>query len=678
MTICIISNSAKLFTLKQLSHFKVKIFDFTVTKKCYADACTELEDVARLQPLQHGMSNKACAEIHLKYNAGQTSIEETDMPQYKAPLRDMQFVLHELLNAEDHYAKLPAFQENVSRELVDQYLEAAADFCENELSPLNQVGDREGCTWNDGVVTTPTGFKEAYQKYIELGFPSLSAEEQYGGQGLPVSLGNVISEMVGTANWAWGMYPGLSHGAVRTLEHHGSDEQKATYLPKLVSGEWTGTMCLTESHAGSDLGIIRTKAEPQADGSYAISGEKIFISAGEHDMAENIVHIVLARLPGAPKGTKGISLFIVPKFNLNADGSLGERNGVRCGSIEHKMGIHGNATCVINFDNAKGFLIGPENRGLNCMFTFMNTARIGTAIQGLSASEGSFQGALAYAKDRLAMRSLSGPKAPEKEADPIIVHPAVRNMLLTQKAFAEGGRALVYLLSLHADIVEQGATEEERKFSDNILSLLTPIAKAFLTETGSESAKHGVQVFGGHGFISEHGMEQIVRDTRISCLYEGTTEIQAIDLLGRKVLGTQGAMLKDFTKIIHKFAEANKDNAAMQEFVEPLAALNKEWGDLTMQIGMRAMQNPEEVGAAAVDYMYFSGYVTLAYLWARMALVAQEALAAGTTDVDFYNAKVATARFYFKKILPRVRSHVDVIATGVEPLFALDAEHFAF
>ena len=430
--------------------------------------------------------------------------------------------------------------------------------------------------------------------------------------------------------------------------------------------------------AGSDLGIIRTKAEPQADGSYAISGEKIFISAGEHDMAENIVHIVLARLPGAPKGTKGISLFIVPKFNVNADGSLGERNAVRCGSIEHKMGIHGNATCVINFDNAKGFLIGPENRGLNCMFTFMNTARIGTAVQGLAASEGSFQGALAYAKDRVAMRSLSGPKAPEKEADPIIVHPAVRNMLLTQKAFAEGGRALVHLLSLHADIVEQGATEEDRKFSDNILSLLTPIAKAFLTETGYESANHGVQIFGGHGFISEHGMEQIVRDTRIACLYEGTTEIQALDLLGRKVLGTQGAMLKDFTKIIHKFAEANKDNAAMQEFVEPLAALNKEWGDLTMQIGMRAMQNPEEVGAAAVDYMYFSGYVTLAYLWARMALVAQEALAAGTTDVDFYNAKVTTARFYFKKILPRVRSHVDVIATGVEPLMSLDAEHFAF
>ncbi len=600
------------------------------------------------------------------------------MPQYKAPLRDMHFVLHELLNAEEHYAKLPAFKETVSRELIDQYLEAGADFCENELSPLNQSGDSEGCKWDDGVVTTPTGFKAAYDKYVELGFPSLSVPEEHGGQGLPGSLGTAISEMVGAANWAWGMYPGLSHGAVRTIEHHGSAEQKALYLPKLVSGEWTGTMCLTESHAGSDLGIIRSKAEPQADGSYAISGEKIFISAGEHDMADNIVHIVLARLPGAPKGTKGISLFIVPKFNVNADGSIADRNGVRCGSIEHKMGIHGNATCVINFDNAKGFLIGPENKGLHCMFTFMNTARIGTAVQGLTASESSFQGALAYAKDRLAMRSLSGPKAPEKEADPIIVHPAVRNMLMTQKAFAEGGRALVYLLSQYADVVEQGETEEERKFADNILSLLTPIAKAFLTETGSESAKHGVQVFGGHGFISEHGMEQIVRDTRISCLYEGTTEIQALDLLGRKVLGTQGAMLKDFTKIIHKFIEANKDNADLKEFLEPLAALNKEWGDLTMQIGMKAMQNPDEVGAAAVDYMYFSGYVTLAYLWARMALVAQQKLAEGSTETGFYNAKIKTAQFYFKKILPRVRSHVDVIAGGLDTLMALDAEDFAF
>ncbi len=600
------------------------------------------------------------------------------MPQYKAPLRDMQFVLHEVLNAEAHYDKIPAFNGNVSRELVDQYLEAAADFCENELSPLNQVGDREGCQLNDGVVTTPTGFKEAYQKYIELGFPSLSAEEQYGGQGLPNSLGISISEMVGAANWAWGMYPGLSHGAMRTLEHHGSEQQKSTYLSNLVSGIWTGTMCLTEAHAGSDLGIIRSKAEPQHDGSYAITGQKIFISAGEHDMAENIIHIVLARLPDAPKGTKGISLFIVPKFLINEDGSLGERNAVRCGSIEHKMGIHGNATCVMNFDSAIGYLIGPENRGLNCMFTFMNSARIGTAVQGLSASESSFQGALTYAKDRLAMRSLSGPKNPEKEADPIIVHPAVRNMLLTQKAFAEGGRALVYLLAQNADIVDHSQDAEERKVADNLLSFLTPIAKAFLTETGLESANKGVQVYGGHGFIAEWGMEQIVRDTRIACLYEGTTEIQAIDLLGRKVLQSQGAMLRDFTKIIHKFIQSNQDHANMQEFLEPLAALNKEWGELTTQIGMRAMQNPEEVGAAAVDYLYFSGYVSLAYLWARMALVAQEKLAEGSSEVDFYNAKISTARFYFKKILPRVRSHVDVLSTGLEPLMALDAEHFVF
>ncbi len=599
------------------------------------------------------------------------------MPQYKAPLRDIQFVMHELLNAEQHYDKIPAYA-GTNRELIDGIIEAAADFCENELSPINHSGDQEGCHYDDGVVTTPKGFKEAYKKYIELGYPSLSVSVDDGGQGLAGSIGNAISELVGTANWSWGMYPGLSHGAIRTIEHHGNDQQKEVYLAKLVSGEWTGTMCLTESHAGSDLGIIRTKAEPNEDGSYAISGEKIFISAGEHDMAENIVHIVLARLPGAPKGTKGISLFIVPKFNVAADGSIAERNTVRCASIEHKMGIHGNATCVMNFDGAKGYLIGPENRGLNCMFTFMNVARIGTAIQGLAAAEGSFQGALAYARDRLAMRSLSGPKCPEKEADPIIVHPAVRNMLLTQKAFAEGGRALVYFLSQFADIVEAGETDEEKKYADNILSLLTPIAKAFLTEAGYEAANHGVQVFGGHGFIAEHGMEQIVRDTRIACLYEGTTEIQAIDLLGRKVLQTQGALLKDFTKLIHKFCEANKDNAAMAEFIEPLSALNKEWGDITMKIGMKAMQNPEEVGAAAVDYMYFSGYVTLAYLWARMALVAQEQLAGDTTETDFYNAKVTTARFYFKKLLPRTRSHVDVIETGAESLMSLHADHFAF
>ena len=392
------------------------------------------------------------------------------MAQYKAPLRDMQFVLHDVLGIEQHYAGIPVFADT-NRELVDSILEAGAQFCENELSPINRSGDEEGCQFNDGEVSTPKGFKEAYKKFVELGFGALSAPVEHGGQGLPPSLGVVMSEMMGTSNWSWGMYPGLSHGAINTLEAHGDAHQKEVYLTKLISGEWTGTMCLTESHAGSDLGIIRTKAEPQADGSYKITGTKIFISAGEHDMADNIIHIVLARLPDAPKGTKGISLFIVPKFLPTADGGVGERNGVKCGSIEHKMGIKASATCVMNFDGATGYLIGPPNKGLNCMFTFMNTARIGTAIQGVAAAEGSFQGALEYARDRTAMRSLTGAKNPEKEADLIIVHPAVRQLLLTQKVFAEGGRALVYWLSSYNDIV-QGSADAEAKKAEKKKSLL--------------------------------------------------------------------------------------------------------------------------------------------------------------------------------------------------------------
>ncbi|MBO6198108.1 MAG: acyl-CoA dehydrogenase family protein, partial [Psychrobacter sp.] len=539
--------------------------------------------------------------------------------QYKAPLRDIQFVMHELLDSESHYKTLPAFQE-ADRELMDSLFEMAASFAENELSPLNQSGDAEGCHFDNGTVTTPKGFKEAYKAYCELGFPALSAEEAFGGQNMPFSLSTVINEMVGTANWSFSMYPGLSHGAIQTIEHHGTEEQKQTYLEKMVTGEWSGTMCLTEAHAGSDLGIIRTKAEPNDDGTYSITGQKIFISAGEHDLTDNIIHIVLARLPGAPAGTKGISLFIVPKVMVNADSSLGENNNVVCGSIEHKMGIKASATCVMNFYGATGYLIGPENRGLQCMFTFMNVARIGTAVQGLTAAEYAFQGSLTYAKDRLAMRSLSGAKAPEKVADPIIVHPAVRNMLLTEKAFAEGGRALVYYLSHFADTVAKGEGDD-LKFADQMLSLLTPIAKAFLTETGLEAANHGVQVYGGHGFISEWGMEQNVRDTRIACLYEGTTEIQALDLLGRKVLGSQGKMLANFVKVIQTFCEENKDNDQMGQFIRPLAKHVKEWGDLTARIGMQATENPDAVGDAAVDYLYFSGYVTLAYLWARMALV---------------------------------------------------------
>jgi len=568
------------------------------------------------------------------------------MPLYKAPLRDMQFVLHEMLQTEQNYQGLSKYQESVNRELIDQYLEAATDFCENELAPINQNGDQEGCHLNKGVVTTPKGFKEAYQKYAELGFTSLTADPEYGGQGLPTLLRIAISEMLCGSNWAWAMYPGLSHGAMRTIEHHGTEQQKKQYLTKLISGAWTGTMCLTESHAGSDLGLIRTKAEPNPDGSYSITGEKIFISAGEHDLSENIIHIVLARLPQAPTGTKGISLFIVP--------------------------------CVLNFDGAKGYLIGPENRGLNCMFTFMNTARIGTAVQGLAASEISFQGALSYAKERLAMRSLSGPKYPDKNADPIIVHPAVRSMLMTQKAFSEGGRALTYFLAQHVDIVESSNDQEQQKHSDELLAFLTPIAKPFLTESGNESAKHGVQVFGGHGFIVEHGMEQIVRDARISTLYEGTTEIQSLDLLARKVLKSEGKLLKNMTDLIDQFISQHQSNEVLKPYLEKLAELKQQWLSLTKSIAEKAKHNPEEIGAASVDYLYFSSYVVFAYLWARMAQVAHEKLESGTQEEDFYKAKLTTAKFFYQKLLHRTQSHAASIESGAESVMELDQDAFAF
>jgi alkylation response protein AidB-like acyl-CoA dehydrogenase len=474
------------------------------------------------------------------------------------------------------------------------------------------------------------------------------------------------------------MYPGLSHGAINTVNIHGTDEQKETYLTKLVSGEWTGTMCLTEAHCGSDLGILRSKAEPNADGSYSITGTKIFISAGEHDMADNIVHIVLARLPGAPEGTKGISLFVVPKLLPDADGNAGEKNAVACGSIEHKMGIHGNATCVMNFDGAKGWLIGPENKGLNCMFTFMNVARLGTALQGLGAAELAFQGSLAYAKDRLAMRSLTGPKNPESTADPIIVHPDVRRMLLTQKAIAEGSRALIYMAAQQGDIAEKSTDEAARHEAEELMGFLTPIAKAFLTELGFESANLGMQVYGGHGFISEWGMEQVVRDARIGMIYEGTTGIQALDLLGRKVLMSRGESLKRFTKLVHVFCKENADNDQMKEFVEPLQALNKEWNDITMKVGVNAMKNRDEVGAASFDYLMYSGYGVFAYLWARMAKVALDRMVEGTSEEAFYNSKVDTARFYFKRMLPRSRGHAEMIQAGADNLMSMQEEHFSF
>ena len=595
------------------------------------------------------------------------------MPTYKAPLRDMRFVMNELLDFPSHYNSLPNGEDAV--EVADAILEEGAKFAENVLTPLNQIGDQQGCTLKDGVVTIPEGFKEAYQQYVEGGWPSISQNTEYGGQGLPQSLGMVLNEMICSANLSWGMYPGLSHGAMSALEHHGTEELKQTYLTKLIEGRWTGTMCLTEPHCGTDLGLIKTRAVPDANNGYKVTGTKIFISAGDHEISENIVHLVLAKLPDAPEGSKGISLFVVPKFLPDATGEAGERNGVVCGSLEHKMGIHGNSTCVMNFDDATGYLVGQPNKGLAAMFTMMNAARIGVGIQGQGLIEVSYQNALAYARDRLQMRALSGTKAPEKAADPIIVHPDVRRMLLTQKAFSEGGRALIFYTAQLVDKVEKGQDESKQE-ADDILGLLTPIVKAFLTEVGFESTNEGVQVFGGHGFIQEWGMEQFVRDARITRLYEGTTGIQALDLLGRKILMNQGEHLRKFTKQIHQYCQSASQQEAMHEFIKPLTELNKEWGDLTMKIGMAAMKNREEVGAASVDYLMYSGYVTLAYFWAQMAEIAQKKLAEGTSEQAFYQAKLDTARFYFQRLLPRTKTHAATMLAGADTLLAMDESAF--
>ncbi|WP_397451036.1 acyl-CoA dehydrogenase C-terminal domain-containing protein [Pseudomonas sp. NA-150] len=597
------------------------------------------------------------------------------MPEYKAPLRDMRFLIDNVFDFPAHYASLGAH--DASPDMVSAILEEGAKFCEQVLSPLNRSGDEEGCHFDKGVVTTPKGFKEAFAQYVEGGWHGLAADPAYGGQGLPLSLGLVISEMIASSNTSWGMYPGLTHGAMSAIHAHGTEEQKQTYLTKLTEGEWTGTMCLTEAHCGTDLGIIKTRAVPQANGSYAISGSKIFISAGEHDMSQNIVHLVLAKLPDAPAGTRGISLFIVPKFMPDAAGNAGERNGVSCGSIEHKMGIKASATCVINFDNATGYLIGEANKGLNCMFTMMNHARLGTGMQGLCLGEASFQGAIKYANERLQMRALTGPKAPEKAADPIIVHPDVRRMLLTMKAFNEGNRALTYFAGQMLDTAHMSDDAAKREEAENLLAFLTPICKAFMTETGLEVTNHGMQIFGGHGFIREWGMEQLVRDCRIAPIYEGTNGIQALDLLGRKVLGSQGKLLRGFTKIVHKFCEANAEHPQLKGFVAQLSGLNKQWGELTTKIGMSAMKNPDEVGAAALDYLMYSGYIILAYLWLRMALVAQAQLDSGSGEAAYFQGKLVTCEFYFKRLLPRTTSHMAAIEAGSDCLMQMPAEMFS-
>ncbi|CAJ0685041.1 acyl-CoA dehydrogenase C-terminal domain-containing protein [Ralstonia sp. 22086] len=595
------------------------------------------------------------------------------MGQYTAPLRDMQFVLHELLGVEDHLKQMPQHAE-IDADTINQVIEEAGKFCSEVIFPLNQSGDREGCTYHgDGVVTAPKGFKEAYQQYVEAGWPSLGCDPEYGGQGLPILINNALYEMLNSANQAWTMYPGLSHGAYEALHAHGTDELKQRYLPKLVSGVWTGTMCLTEPHCGTDLGILRTKAEPMADGSYAITGTKIFISAGEHDLAENIIHLVLARLPDAPGGTKGISLFVVPKFIPDANGNPGERNGVKCGSIEHKMGIHGNATCVINLDGAKGWMVGEPNKGLNAMFVMMNAARLGVGMQSLGLTEVAYQNSAAYAKERLQMRSLSGPKAPDKPADPIIVHPDVRRMLLTQRAFAEGGRAFSYWIALQIDRELSHEDESVRKDAADLVALLTPIAKAFLSDNAFISTNEGMQVFGGHGYIAEWGMEQYVRDARINMIYEGTNTVQSLDLLGRKILGDMGAKMKKFGKLVQDFVEAEGTNEAMQEFINPLADIGDKVQKLTMEIGMKAMANPDEVGAAAVPYLRVVGHLVFSYFWARMAKIALEKQDSGDT---FYKVKLATARFYFAKLLPETASQIRMARAGGATLMALEADLF--
>jgi hypothetical protein len=603
------------------------------------------------------------------------------MTTYTAPTDDIKFLIDDVLDYYGHYKKYASYEE-ATPDMVEMIITECAKFCETELAPLNQSGDEEGCHFEDGEVTTPSGFKEAYQNYVEGGWQGISHPVQYGGQGLPPSIGLIRSEMSGTANWSWSMYPGLSLGAMDTLIKHGSESQKDTYLPKLTEGVWSGTMCLTEAQCGSDLGRIRAKAEPQDDGSYNITGSKIFISAGDHDLTENIIHIVLARLPGAPKGTRGISLFVVPKILINEDFSLGKPNAVSCGALEEKMGIKASSTVVLNFDAAKGFLIGEENCGLEYMFTYMNNARLGTAIQGVCSAELAYQISLPYVKERLSMRSLSGKKFPDKEADPIIVHPDVRKMLLTQKAISEGGRAMIYYAAKIVDELEQCDDEQEGKTLDDKLGFLTPILKGFLTEVGFESANLGIQVLGGHGYTKEWGLEQIVRDTRVATLYEGTTGIQGLDLLGRKMLMERGKTLRSFANEImafckdHSLISSDRHKLRMHKFIWPLSKAVFNWQRYSLQIASRAQKDRDLIGSASVEYLMYSGYITMAYLWAMMAQKANEEIAKKPDNIDFYRAKVRTAEFYFERIFPRIKTLSRTMMAKPRSLMRITSEQF--
>jgi butyryl-CoA dehydrogenase len=586
------------------------------------------------------------------------------MAVYKAPLKDIQFVLNEVLDV-SQLAKLPGY-EDATPDTIHAIIEEAAKLCENVLFPLNRTGDEEGCTYENGVVRTPKGFKHAYDMFREGGWTAVTARPEYGGQGLPHYVGNVVTEILCASNLSFAMMTALTHGAYSALDHHAGDELKARFIPKLVDGTWAATMCLTEPQAGTDLGLVRTTATPQDGGTYRVTGSKIFISAGEHDLTENIVHLVLARLPGAPAGIKGISLFVIPK--LREEGGTLVPNGVTCASIEHKMGIKASPTCVINFDDATGWLVGQPHKGMKGMFTFMNGARLHVGVQGLALAEAAYQGAVAFARERIQGRALSGAKSPGQEADPIVVHPDVRRMLLTIRAFVEGARALTVWAGHEIDHAESDTDMERAEAGDDMASLLTPIVKAFQTDLGFEATNLALQVFGGYGYVHEYGMEQLVRDCRITQIYEGTNGVQALDLVGRKMSAHMGRYLRRFFHPVQEFLEAEAqgpDAAELAEFVEPAAKAFERLQRATAWLAQEAMKNPDEAGAASTDYLHLFGYTALAYLWARMAKVALVARrSAAGDDVAFYEAKLATARFYMQRMLPRHSAHFAQVMAG--------------
>ncbi|MFT6490264.1 MAG: alkylation response protein AidB-like acyl-CoA dehydrogenase [Parvibaculaceae bacterium] len=597
------------------------------------------------------------------------------MPLYQAPIRDYQFVLHEVLNT-GQYANLPSFAD-ASDDLMNAILEEAAKLAQEVLLPLNQVGDEQGCKLENGIVRTPDGFAEAYKQMVDGGWPSLTGDTAYDGQGLPNVLATAVNEMISSSNMAFAMYPGLSHGVYSALHHHGSDELKKTYLPNLVSGEWTGTMNLTEPHCGTDLGLLRSKAVPQADGTFKISGQKIFISAGDHEMASNIIHLVLARVEGGPEGVGGISLFVVPKYLIQEDGSLsGERNGVSVGSLEKKMGIHGNATCVLNYDDAVGFIVGEENKGLRAMFTMMNEARLGVGMQGIAQSEIAYQNARDYALERVQGRSLTGPKNPEKPADPLIVHPDVRRILMTIRSFNEGARALMLWTALQGDLSHLSDDESVRELGDDMMALLTPVIKGHFTDIGFANCVDAQQVYGGHGYIDEQGMGQFVRDARIAQIYEGANGVQALDLVGRKLAMKGGRPVLTFSKMVDDaIAEAEADEA-LSFAIAPMKAAKKDFDEATGWFMENALKNFDHAGAGSTDFMHLLGRLAVGFMWLKLCKVAQSQLAAGSTDAEFYQTKLTLAQFYMERLLPETAVNLTRIKTGADTMMSLPAEAF--